>query len=103
MMTEHLAIGDRVTFDGEKRAYTVRAVGERFVVCTKPFAAKRTVIYTVIDRADNIRSTEDLVFGFGAETDEQCQSMRDRLERNESGLSMRNAVPLQIDSVMKAA
>jgi hypothetical protein len=50
-----------------------------------------------------MRGTENLVFGFGAETDEQCQAMILRLENidNPTGLSRRNSVPLCVTRVEK--
>jgi len=86
--------GGRVQFFEEKTPYKVRAVGERYAVCTRPFNLQRTVIYSVIDFKMNIRGTENLVFGMGAETDEQCEEMLQRLESGESEISHRNNVPL---------
>lgn len=59
-------VGDKITFSSEKRAYTVQAATKRFIVCTKPFNARKTVLYTAIDLARNVRGTENLIFGFGA-------------------------------------
>jgi hypothetical protein len=91
--------GDHVRFAGERRSYTVRAANERFAVCTKPFAPKKTVIYTVIDFAKGIRGTENLIFCQGAETDEQCEQMLARLTAGESEVSRRNRVDLEIEKV----
>jgi hypothetical protein len=80
--TETLAfaqIGARVYFQEEKKPYTVRVRSERFLVCTKPFNPQRTVLYTIIDLKENVRGPENLVFGMGAETDEHCVSMVERL------------------------
>ena len=73
-------IGARLYFSREKRPYRVRARSGRFLVCTKPFAAQKTVLYTVIDLVERVRGPENLVFGMGAETDEQCWDMLDRLD-----------------------
>ena len=89
-------VGDRVRFAEEKQAYTVQARGERFLICTKPFNPRRTVLYTIVDLAKGVRGTEDLIFGLGAETREQCQQMLDRLERGDTDVSYRNRVPLRL-------
>lgn len=91
--------GDRIRFAEDKQKYTVKARSERYLVCTKPFNLKRTVIYTVIDIERGVRGTEDLIFGMGAETREECEEMISRLESGESGVSYRNVVPLKINDV----
>ncbi len=88
--------GSKVWFAEEKRPYTVRARNRRFIVCTKPFPPRKTVIYTVIDAEEEIRGPENLIFCNGAETDEQCQEMADRLGKLETEVSHRNNIPLVI-------
>lgn len=102
-MTPALPItaGSKIWFAEEKQGYAVRAVGERYAVCTKPMNAKKTVLYTVCDFHQMVRGTEDLVFCMGAETDQQCAEMLGRLEGREEGfphseVSHRNRVPLRI-------
>ena len=94
-----LSTGTKVKFAAEKHCYTVRAAGRRFVVLTKPFAARNTVLYTVCDLAEGVRGTENLVFGEGAETEEQCAEMLARLESGETEVSHRNRVLLDIEMV----
>lgn len=100
--------GDFVRFAEEKRRYEIQAVGNRYIVCTKPFSAKKTVIYTVVDTKELVRGTENLIFGRGAETREQCEEMLERLEgvginngQWNSEVSHRNRIPLVIVSVLK--
>ncbi|QWS68207.1 hypothetical protein SEA_VANLEE_90 [Gordonia phage VanLee] len=93
----HVApVGTRLWFADEAQPYTVRASNVAFAVCTKPFNLRRTVLYTVVDWRNEIRGTENLVFGFGAETDEQCQEMLARLTAGESEVSYRNVTALNI-------
>ncbi|QSM00099.1 hypothetical protein SEA_CASHLINE_60 [Gordonia phage Cashline] len=89
-------VSTRLWLDGESQPYTVRASNVAFSVCTKPFNLRHTVLYTVIDWRHEIRGTENLVFGMGAETDEQCQAMLTRLTTGESEVSYRNAVSLHL-------
>lgn len=91
-------VGDKIKFVEEKQSYTIRALGKRYAVCTKPMNALKTVLYTVCDFQEKIRGTENLVFGFGAETDEQCQEMLKRLETGETEISYRNRIKLNITS-----
>jgi hypothetical protein len=119
-----LPVGTKVKFENEKLRFTVRASNVAFLICTRPLniirklsrttynAAKdefeerlkryehrKTVIYTIVDFANNIRGPENLVFGRGAETDEQCRDMLERLTKGESEVSSRRDVPLDIVAV----
>lgn len=87
-------IGDKIQFDGERNAYTVRACDSRFLICTKPFNLQRTVFYTIVDLQERIRGTENLVFGMGFETDEDCQEALQRIQSGETEISHRNRVKL---------
>lgn len=91
-------VGEKVKFTSEKRRYTVRAAGPRFVVLNKPFNPKNTVLYTVVDLEEGVRGTENLVFGAGAETPEHCAAMLQRLESGQTEVSHRNRVNLDIES-----
>ncbi len=72
-------VGTRIWFHEEKTPYRVRARSDRYLVCTKPFNPKRTTIYTIVDLTEQVRGPENLVFGMGAETDEHCIEMVERL------------------------
>lgn len=94
--SRRVPVGAKIWFEGEKQGYTVRASNVAFCVCTKPFNAQKTVLYTVIDWEQDIRGTENLVFGMGAESDEDCEEMLERLTLDETEVSHRNRVPLNI-------
>ena len=97
-----LGVGCKVTFAEEKQPYRVRAASERYLICTKPFNPRRTVLYTVIDLVERVRGTENLIFGCGAETDDDCAEMLKRLEGKDADfgftteVSHRNRIPLNI-------
>jgi hypothetical protein len=94
-------VGSRIRFHGEKQAYTVKASNRFYSVCTKPFNARKTVIYTIVDWYNQIRGVENLIFGFGAETDEQCADMLNRLTNGDSDISSRNWCKLDIEKLIK--
>lgn len=99
-MTQHiqLRLGDRLGFADEKRTYTVRAVSVdgRWAICTKPFNAMHTVLYTVIDFAAGVRGPDNC-HGLGYETDEQCAEALDRFEEGTARHSGRNKpIPVRI-------
>lgn len=87
---------EKIWFVEEKLAYRVRAQNSRFLVCTKPFNLKHTVLYTIVDLEKNIRGTENLIFCMGFETDQDCEAALSRLESGESEISYRNRIPLRI-------
>ncbi len=90
-------IGDKVYIPTDKRPYTVKARDERYIICTKPFNAKRTVLYFIIDLVDRWRAPDNMVFCSGYETDEQCAERLRELQTGEIELSRRRGIPLDID------
>ena len=90
-------IGTKIKFKGEKQRYTVQASNGVFTICTKPFNARKTVLYTVISWLENVRGTENLIFGMGTETRQQCEEMLERLTQGESEVSHRNRITLDIE------
>jgi len=99
-MATTLNPGDKVWFDSMRMAFTVRCSNERFAICTRPFALKKTVLYCIVDLVEKVRGPEDLVFGFGAETDQQCQEMLERVTKGESKVSYRRVLPLVIQRIL---
>jgi len=91
-------VGEKVKFSSENGRYTVRAAGQRFAVMNKPFNPKRTVIYTIVDLVEEIRGPENLIFGMGAETVEQCEEMLKRVESGQTEISHRTRLNLSIES-----
>lgn len=88
-------VGDKIKFKNQKQRYTVRAVSEKFVICTKPFNAKRTYIYTIIDLKNKLRGADN--YGcWGYETDEQCQEAIKKWDSGEITHSSRNR-PIELD------
>ena len=97
--TAKIPEGSKVKFLEEKQKYTVRASNVAFAVCTKPFNARKTIFYTVIDWFNDIRGTENLIFGFGVKTDKQCKEMLERLTQGKSEVSSRNRIRLNIEKL----
>lgn len=89
-------VGSRIWFNGEVRPYTVRARSDNFLICTKPFAVKKTVLYCIVDIASKWRAPENLIFDRGAETDNQCIAMLGRIVSGETGLSIRRGIDLSV-------
>ena len=92
-----IPIFSKIKFTEEKQKYTVMASNACFLICTKPFNPKKTVLYTIVDRKEKIRGTENLIFGMGAETKKDCDEMLERLIDGESEVSYRNRIKLDIE------
>ena len=90
-------IGDKVYIPGEKRPYKVRARDDRYIICTKPFNPRHTVLYFIADLVDKWRAPDNMIFCSGYETDEDCQERLKELQDGRIELSIRRGVPLDID------
>lgn len=106
--TSKVEVGSKLKFEGEKQMFVVQASNRIYSVCTKPlnmirrrgggkYEHEKTVLYTIVDWFHKIRGTENLVFGFGAETKEQCEEMLERVTNADSDISHRNWVELKIE------
>ncbi len=88
--------GDKVWFEEEKQGYTIRDANDRYLVCTKPFNPKHTVIYSIVDQWKNIRGTDNIIGCAGYETDDECKDALKMLVTGELEISRRNTIPLRI-------
>lgn len=89
-------IGEKIYFKEETRPYRIMARNERFLVCTKPYNPKHTVQYTIVDLKENIRGTENLIFGMSFESEEDCEEALGRLTNGETEVSYRNRIELNV-------
>jgi len=87
---KRLNIGDKIKFKSEKQRYTVKAKSDRYIICTKPFNPKKTVLYTIIDLYHGIRGPNDLIFNIYdySEQKDIDECIKD-LEKNELEVSRR--------------
>ena len=91
---KELKTGDPVFVWNEVRPYSVKCRDERFIICTKPFNPKRTVMYFIVDLERYVRGTDNSVFCSGYETQEQCEERLKELREGRIEVSYRNYVPL---------
>lgn len=91
-----LSVGSKIWFSEERLGYSIRAKGGQFLILTKPFNPKKTVLYTILNVENMVRGPENLIFGAGAETDEECEEMIARLTRGDSGLSSKRSIEANI-------
>ena len=58
-----MKIGDKIKCVGEKQRYTIQAFNNRFVIMTKPFNARKTYLYSIVDLERGVRGRDNLIFG----------------------------------------
>lgn len=90
-------VGDKVFIPNQKKPYRVRARDDRFIICTKPFNPKHTVLYFIVDLERKMRGTDNMVFCFGYETDEDCAERLKELQSGQIEVSSRRGIRLDID------
>lgn len=88
----------KIKFKGEKQRYTVQAAGKRYLVCTKPFNARKTVLYTIIDLKEEVRTESSQFIEIRSSVASTCDYIITMLEKaqNMDGFSK---IPLDIEEV----
>ena len=73
----------------------------RWVACTKPMNARKTVLYTMVDLREGVRGVDNsLGNSLGYETREQCEAAIADFEAGLFELSKRRCpIPLHIEDV----
>ena len=87
-----LKVGDPVFIPNEVNPYRVKCRDERYIICTKPFNLKHTVMYFIIDLERKLRGPDDRVFCMGYETQEQCDERLKELQTGQIEVSWRRSV-----------
>lgn len=96
----NIQVGDRIKFKSERQSYRVCAANDRFAVCIKPFNARRTTLYTIVDFERDIRGPDNMVFPQGHETDADAERTLRDLKSGDVEVSHRRSVPLDIEKVI---
>ena len=88
-------VGDKVYVPLDDKTYDVRARDDRYIICTRPY--EDTVMYFIVDLVNRWRAPDNMVFGSGYETDEDCQERLRELQNGEIELSRRRGLRLDIN------
>jgi hypothetical protein len=93
--------GYRIKFFSERQRYTVTAANSRFVIAIKPFNARKTYLYTIVDLGLQIRSSDDHVFGpvHDYSKPEEAKKALRELKSGKLKLSYRREMKLDIEKV----
>lgn len=90
-------VGDNIYVPECKRPFKVRCRDNRFIIATKPFNARKTVIYFIIDLKEKLRGPDNMIFCNGYETDEDCLTRLNELQSGKISVSLRRSIPLDLD------
>ena len=93
---QKLNVGDKVYIPDHKRPFKVICRDNRFIICTKPLNIYRTVIYFIIDLAENRRGPDNMVFCSGYNTEEQCLEKLKELQEGTIEVSKRHGITLDL-------
>lgn len=96
MHTNTYKVGDRIRFAEERQYYTVRGRSERFLICTRPFKLRDTVLYCIVDFNRQARGPGDKLFNGPYETDDHITDRMHELMSGRLGVSYRHDIPLVI-------
>lgn len=115
-------VGSKIRFSEDPLPYSVMASDERYMVCTRKLnrrkdadilwkevevnaflsfseaynSLKNDPVYTIVDLEESIRGTENLIFGMGFGSKKKCREAITRLRNNESEISYKNRISLNI-------
>ena len=99
---DSIEIGDKVQFKEEKGPYIVRGRTKRYMILTRPYYAKKTIIYAIVDWATDKRSSDSHVFSpYNYEEPEGILECLQSLTMGVCRLSRRNQIPVKIAVVKR--
>lgn len=96
-----IRVGDKLKFKEEGHRYVVRAMNERYIICTKPFNLNNTYFYTIVDFQEKIRGAHNVIFDSYKDTDQSFKLMLRHLIDGTIEISHRNRIDLNIEKIIK--
>jgi len=96
----NIKVGDKIKFIPEKQKYTIKAKSDRYLICTKPFNLKKTVLYTIIDLQRFVRGTNNMIFNpYDYSVQEDIDECLVDLDYHNRGVEVtyRNCVKLDVE------
>lgn len=95
-----LTVDDYIWFEDERHKYTIQTRCSDWIICTKPFNAQNTVLYTVINTY-SLKRGVDNYSGLGYETREECEEALKLFDEGSANFSRRSPpVPLRIKKIL---
>lgn len=91
-------VGDKIKFAEEKQKYTIRACNKRYLVCTKPFNAQKTYLYTIVDLKEKIRGRDGYIWtAYDYREESEAKEYLKELTRRQIEISHRHRIELNIE------
>lgn len=96
---ESLRVGDKIKFQSEKQRYIIQAKSDKYIICTKPFNARKTYFYSIIDLNRMVRGRINSIFGltYDVNNPEGAENLIKDLEQKICEVSWRHCIPLDVD------
>ena len=104
-------VGDKIKFKSEVQRYTIRACNDRFIIASKPFNARKTFMYTLVDLQEKERSSDNYYCRFDylkrIEAEEALELLNKTAEAHDDGeylcdgfwLSSRQVIDLDLERI----
>jgi len=92
-------VGDKIKFTSEKQRYTIRACDERYLICTKPFNARKTFLYTIVDLKEKKRSSDNWYCKYDYTSETEALKGLEELNKGIIELSTRRAIDLDFERI----
>lgn len=91
-----MRVGDKIKLEDERQRYTVMACDDRYVVLTKPFNARKTYLYSLVDLERGVCGRCNRIFGIphDASTPEGAAAVLAELQAGTLEVSRRHFQPL---------
>ena len=90
-----IGVDCKIRVPNERQCYTVRAFDDRYVIMTKPFNARKTYLYSIIDRVRGVRGPDNLIFGPMLSYVDQPRECLGLLQSGEMEVSYRRCIPIE--------
>lgn len=98
-------VGDKIKFKSEKQRYTIMACDERFIIAQKPFNARKTFLYTIIDLEDCVRGSDNYYCKYDYTKRSEAEEALKQLQQSANMIypdfwvSSRNSIELDIEDI----
>ena len=90
-------VGDKIYVPECKRPFKVRCRDDRFIIATKPFNARKTVIYFIIDLKEKLRGPDNIIFCNWSKYSSRNRIWLFELQSGKISVSLRRSVNLDLD------
>jgi hypothetical protein len=90
-----MKIGDKIKIPNQRNRFTIRAFDKRFIIMTKPFNARKTYLYSIIDLQELLRGPDNLIFGNYNCYEKEADKCLKQLQNGEIEISHRRCKVLE--------